>query len=84
LLTPLRSLSEISGPAAWLSVVTHLLISAVYFLLFYKALSLDKDKNLLDISEQVLGKYAGKALNVLIVIFLSTRRVLWPEIFPSF
>lgn len=64
-----RSLLEVAGPAAWISVLAGLVFSLLQVCLFVLILRPHPQKNIVDITGEALGKAAGSAVNVVYVAY---------------
>lgn len=65
-----RHLVEHSGPAAWLSVLSGLVMILIQVYIFSLLLKPHPDKNLIDVTRDALGKFVGTAVNITYAIFL--------------
>jgi len=59
-----------AGQDLWLAVLVALILAIPVMALYGRLLSLFPDRNLFDISELVLGKYFGKFLNLIFLLYL--------------
>lgn len=71
-LTHPRSLVEIAGPAAWLSVLAGMALALVQAYIIYLVLKPYPDKNIVEVTQDTLGKIAGTAANLLYTLFFIT------------
>lgn len=78
LLSP-ASLANFAGNDAWLSAILSVGLGMIIVILFWMISRQFPNSNLVDISEQVLGKWIGKTLSLLFACFslLSAATVLW-------
>ncbi|MFZ5652446.1 MAG: GerAB/ArcD/ProY family transporter [Bacillota bacterium] len=64
-----RSLVDVSGPAAWLSGVAGLAFALLQAAIFYYALKPHPQKDILDVTREALGKFAGTAANLIYAFY---------------
>ncbi|WP_028784402.1 GerAB/ArcD/ProY family transporter [Thalassobacillus devorans] len=78
LLSP-ASLANYAGNDAWLSAILSVGIGMIIVIFFWMISRQFPGSNLVDVSEQVLGKWIGKAVSLMFVGFslLSASTVLW-------
>ncbi|MHB8917004.1 MAG: GerAB/ArcD/ProY family transporter [Desulfocucumaceae bacterium] len=68
-LTHPRSLVEIAGPAAWLSVLAGMALALLQVYIVYLVLKPYPDKNIVEVTRDSLGRIAGTAANLLYALF---------------
>lgn len=64
-----RYLIELGGSAAWLTPVGGLLVALLGVVVMGRLLALSPGKNIIGITEDVLGPYLGMAVNIIYVAF---------------
>jgi len=70
LTTPLVKITEIAGPAAWISILTGFGIALLQVYLIYLVLRQHPDSDIVGITMNTLGKYAGTAVIIVLVLFV--------------
>ncbi|MFZ5644029.1 MAG: GerAB/ArcD/ProY family transporter [Bacillota bacterium] len=76
-----RSIIEISGPAAWLSSLTGLVITLIQVYIFYIIIKSQPSKNIVEISMDNLGSIGGTVVNLLFAAFFISVAALFTRTF---
>lgn len=67
-----RLLVDLSGPAAWLSGLAGLAFTLLQAAVFHYALKPHPQKDILDVTRESLGKFAGTAANLIYALYFLT------------
>jgi len=65
-----KTLSEVAGPDAWFNFIFSMLYAIFIAFLLYKLSEAHPGKNMFEISESVCGKWGGKLLNILVMLYI--------------